>query len=315
MVETLGGSTGVPIGTVSSSTYTFRTWCDLYSLAELKEDFGTTLTDSALRRYLDGALEMVFGYIGHSFGQALWIYHDGSGSATAATVAVSSLGVLSLVITGGTYAGTDTFTLTSYTMWTLATAIEALEKGWRVKLVTDPEQPALNLRVTTSPISVYGYTNQRPLCLCSWTEIHSGNGETRLFLKWPFRSVVSVIEDGTTLTEDTDFWSKREGWLIREIDEGSHYRWYSPDTWSVKEPNNITVKYVPWWIGPVPSVVARVLMGLVQYLVTETGYHSEKIGDYSYTKNGNNALTWLQMLDGLGTGFSSYASGVAGGLW
>lgn len=287
-------------------------WCDIYSLSELQADFSTTLGAATLRRFLDSALELVFGYVGHAFGQAIWIYHDESAGATGATVGVSALGVLTLTIVGGVNAGSDTFTLSSYTLWTLAVAIDNLAKGWQVKVVSDPEQPAENLRVI-AVMSVLGYANQRPLCLCSWTEIKSG-GESHLFLAWPFRSVATVIEDSDTLVDGTDYWAVRNGWIIRRYTDGSQRVPYERDYWSMKEPNNISVNYVPYWIGPVPSIVMQVILGLVQFLIVAGGgYQSEKIGDYSYSKDGSTVLTWLQMLDTLGSAYIA-VSGVGGGL-
>lgn len=60
------------------------------------------------------------------------LIHDGTSGATAATAAVAD-GTLSLVITGGSYAGTDSFDLsnTSYdAIAELVAAINTLAKGW-----------------------------------------------------------------------------------------------------------------------------------------------------------------------------------------
>lgn len=60
----------------------------------------------------------------------LSVYHDGSASATAATVQVTGSAIV-LVITGGANAGTSTLTFAAYaTVTTMVTAINALSKGW-----------------------------------------------------------------------------------------------------------------------------------------------------------------------------------------
>lgn len=63
--------------------------------------------------------------------EMLSIYHPGAAGQTAATVEVTILGTLVLVITGGPYAGTETLTLSTYaTITALKTAIDALSDTW-----------------------------------------------------------------------------------------------------------------------------------------------------------------------------------------
>ena len=70
---------------------------------------------------------------------ALSIIHDGGASATAATVAIAS-NSMSLVITGGTNAGTTTYSLTAAaydTLAELAAVINALAIGWTATVSGD----------------------------------------------------------------------------------------------------------------------------------------------------------------------------------
>ena len=63
---------------------------------------------------------------------AMSIYHDGSASATAATVEVKDA-TLVLIITGGANAGTNTYTFAGAshdTIGEIVTAINALSEGW-----------------------------------------------------------------------------------------------------------------------------------------------------------------------------------------
>jgi hypothetical protein len=92
---------------------------------------------------------------------AIAIYHDESASATAATVQVES-NTLTLVITGGANAGTDTFDLTnaSYdTLTELVAGITALAKGWVATLLTDGDSTSTDLFRFTST-SAFGQTNE-----------------------------------------------------------------------------------------------------------------------------------------------------------
>lgn len=74
----------------------------------------------------------LLSYIGESVPsqELLSIYHDQSAGATAATIGISA-GTLTLIVTGGTNAGTETITLSSHaTVTALVAAINALSKGW-----------------------------------------------------------------------------------------------------------------------------------------------------------------------------------------
>lgn len=97
---------------------------------------------------------------------ALAVYHDQSASATAATVQVESSS-LSLVITGGANAGTDTFDLTndSYdTLTELVDAINALSEGWVATLLGRDEADS-SLIVRKASTSAYGQANEVTLAI------------------------------------------------------------------------------------------------------------------------------------------------------
>lgn len=63
----------------------------------------------------------------------LYVSNSNANGAYMATVSVSDTS-MSLVISGGTDAGTDTLTLSTYTLTTLVAAINALGKGWAATL-------------------------------------------------------------------------------------------------------------------------------------------------------------------------------------
>ncbi len=94
----------------------------------------------------------------------LTIWHDKSSSATAATVAVSST-TLTLVITGGGNAGTDTLTLADAandTLSEIAGVINALAKGWVAVAVGTDAATSSDL-VATEATSAYGLDNVQTL--------------------------------------------------------------------------------------------------------------------------------------------------------
>lgn len=89
--------------------------------------------------------------------EAFSIYHDAGTSSTAATVTITDT-TLSLTITGGANAGTDSFTLAnaSYdTMAELTAAITALAKGWQVILLC-PSATVSTLLIPRASTSVWG---------------------------------------------------------------------------------------------------------------------------------------------------------------
>lgn len=251
------------------------------SITELKTLISEgSWTDAALQLILDGATDFIFGLLGHSFGRAIRIYHDESEDVTAATVQVTSTGIV-LVITGGANAGTTTYLFATYeNMVEIVDAIEQADIGFEATLVEgiSPIEKTENLH-TLAATDCLGLTNRQVLCIRYMTEVMDGLGEPMIFTSVPLKSVVSVVQDGTAVT---DYWDKQGGWLIYKYAVGSQYSPYSVDLWSVKQPCNITVRYTPLWLR-IPGVMKLVLRELCQNTIVDGSMASESIGDYSYS--------------------------------
>ena len=250
------------------------------SVSELKEliDEGSW-TDSALSMLLDGATDLLFGLLGHSFGRAVRIHHDESEDATAVTVQVTSAAII-IVITGGANAGTHTFTFSDFSeMQDIVDAIEQEDIGVVVSLVEGmrPNEKTINLH-TLAATDMLGLSARQLLCIRYTTEIFDGIGEPMIFTSMPIKSVISVVQDGTTVTS---YWAKSQGFLIYKHAVGSKYSWYSVDSWSVKSPCNLQVRYVPMWLR-MPATIKIVLRALVQNTIVDGSMKSETIGDYAY---------------------------------
>ena len=90
------------------------------------------------------------------------IYHDESASATAATVGISGT-TLTLIITGGSNAGTRTIDLASAANDTLTELVAALpDEGWVGDLVGDGDAASSTLRPVNT-VSCFGFANMRTL--------------------------------------------------------------------------------------------------------------------------------------------------------
>jgi hypothetical protein len=90
------------------------------------------------------------------------IFHDESASATAATVGISGT-TLTLIITGGSNAGTRTIDLTSAANDTLTELVAALpDEGWVGDLVGDGDAASSTLRPVNT-VSCFGFDNMRTL--------------------------------------------------------------------------------------------------------------------------------------------------------
>jgi len=284
--------------------------CAFTDIDWLKDQVGAAagFSDECIRYIMDAGLDFVFAYIGHGFGQALRIWNDDSlTNLTLARVAVDSAGLkLRTKATG--YDATDTLSLTTYTLLgDLVAAINALEDGsgnslgWNAAVVGGmDDQPSAQLThipwtsVMKSDNTAAGYEYRLTLCLDDYAETLDGNGESHLFLRLPIRVVSAVTEDGSSLTENTHYWVKKEGWLIRMGAVGSQYCKYSRGRWSVYSPNNICVRYTPRWWGLRPAQVMLAIQGLALLTFTDTGFQAERMGDYSYEKDGgSSAMIWL----------------------
>lgn len=236
-------------------------------------------TDSALQLILDGATDFLFSLLGHSFGRAIRVHHSEEEDATAATVEVTGTGIV-LVITGGANAGTYTFLFADFPdMVDMVDGIEQEDVGYIVTLVEgmSPTEATTNLHVR-AVTGCLGLTNRQILCISHITETMDGRGESHIFTTLPLRSVDSVVQDGTVVT---DYWDKQGGWLIYKYCVGSQYEWYTRDSWSVRQPCNITIRYVPLFLR-MPGVMKLALRALCQNTIIETGFSAEGIGDYNY---------------------------------
>ena len=237
-------------------------------------------SDSALQIVLDGAVDFLFSLLGHSFGRALRIYHDESEDATAATVEVSSTGIV-LVITGGANAGTTTYLFADYADLTaMVDAIEQADIGFVVSLVEgiSPTEKSENLH-TLAATGCLGLSNRQILCIQYMTETMDGTGESHIFTKLPLRSIVSILQDGTTVTSSY-YWDKTLGYIVYKYAVGSQYQRYTTDMWSLKQPCNIVVKYTPLWLR-IPSFFKLILRAMCQHTIVSGGVKAEGIGDYS----------------------------------
>ena len=250
------------------------------SVSELKEiiDEGSW-TDSALSMLLDGAVDFLFGLLGHSFGRAIRIYHSEEEDATTVTIQVTSTAIV-IVITGGANAGTTTYTFADYSeMQDIVDAIEQADIGVVISLVEGmrPNEKTANLHALAAT-GMLGLSNRQLLCIQYTTETFDGIGEPMIFTSMPIKSVSSVLQDGVTVT---DFWTKSQGYLIYKNAVGGKYNWYSVDSWSVRSPCNIQIRYVPMWLR-MPGTIKIVLRALVQNTIVDGAMKSETIGDYSY---------------------------------
>ena len=235
-------------------------------------------SDSALQTVLDASTDFIFGLLGHSFGRAIRIFHDESEDATAATVTVSPTEI-TLTITGGANAGTTSYTFATYSnMSEIVDAIEQADIGFVVTLVEGMRhnEKTENLH-TVAATSCLGLSNRQVLCIQYSTETFDGLGEPMIFTSMPIKSVSSVIQDGTAVT---DYWTKTQGYLVYKYAVGGKYTPYTVDSWSVKQPCNITVKYVPTFLR-IPGVMKLVLKAMVQNTMINSSVKSTSIGDYS----------------------------------
>jgi len=275
---------------------------EMVTLAELEAtvDLDQFSTDDLKQQFLERITDKVYSVLGHSFGLAMRIYHDESVDAAAATVQVTATGIV-LVITDGANAGTETLLFADYpTMWEMSDAIEALEKGW-VPYILDIipfDQPSGNLKVMAAT-DAFGIDAAAVLCFAQWQVCGSGNNEHYFFVPMPILSVVSVVEDGITLTANTHYRVKYL-WIARHLTTGSCATCWRPIYWSCAYPCNVCVVYIPRWFGRRPAVVRNAIIGLAQLELESGGaLESEKMGDYSYTK-GDFSVAWSTLMAPLG---------------
>ena len=134
---------------------------------------------------------------------AFSIYHDESASATAATVGISGT-TLTLIITGGSNAGTRTFDLTAAAYDTLTELVDALpDEGWVADLVGDADASSSTLRPITT-VSVFGTSNQL-------TALYTDDATLELIVQQCFDAVESACgRSFFTATYDERVFSRRQ---------------------------------------------------------------------------------------------------------
>lgn len=256
-------------------------------------------SDALLQGMIDSSLEFIFGALGHTFGQAIRIWYEGAGTVVTVTVlatgAVATDGVI-LTVDGVV----TTLLFADYeTIAELVSAIEDLD-DWEADPVIDwvlGQPTAGYLRPVAATAITSGYENRLVLCFSHRYECHFGRGESHLFLHLPIHEIASVIEDTDTLTAADEYWVDSRGWLIRKGCAGGIYYPYTRDVWSQREPNNVHVKYVPRYYLVRPRVLLEAVGGLVLLKATATGFKSERIGDYSYQKDGTGDVAlWIWTL-------------------
>ncbi len=260
------------------------------SLTELKAEIDVgSLADATVQAILDrvqGKIESIV--LGHSFGRAVRVYHDGTGAKTVATITVTALAV---VLHTETILGPDadvTLPLATYTqMGDLVNAIDDLT-GWTAELIeVVPYNTPTSLLATRSATDVLLLANRVPLCLSAWKECVDGKNEHSVFTQMPIRSVVTVYEDGVLLTPQTNYYIKKR-WLEKVYASGSaSCCCYRMGYWSCATPCNVCITYVPTWWGMNPAALRNALVALTQLEIADAingSYQGESMGDYSYTK-------------------------------
>jgi len=260
----------------------------------------------------DSTVDYITQNLGHSFGLGLRIWHDGTAAVTATFSYVITVTSTRIKLKTSHPAAEFTLLFADYpTLRELAAAISnrtgGANAGWEAVVAyeryTELSSSYLAATVVTQEAVATGNTGygyRKVLCLDMFCETLSGNGESRLFFSMPIAMISSVIEDGTVLTEGaTDgFWAKRSlGVLIRGGSTGSQFSKYATSCWSVRAPNNVTLVYLPTWFTVRPAAITSAIQGLMILAMSTSGYQSEKIGDYSYVKDGKSALMWLMTLD------------------
>jgi len=253
-----------------------------------------SLTDAQVQAILDRIRGKIENYLGHTFGQAMRVYRDSSGTCpSAATITITGTGVVLTVTIGGVTTTTSlTFALYT-TLGAMADAIEAVS-GWHASIPTamSMDQASANLSAMSATDCLLS-TNRALLCLKQWTECGDGQNEHNFFLKQPVRYAYSVTEDGILLTPGTDYFVKAQ-WLVRYCATGNACTCWSSAYWSCRSPCNVCVTYLPTYFGRSPEEVRNMILALggLEVIEATTGaFKSESIGDYSYTK-GDLAATW-----------------------
>jgi len=259
-------------------------------------------TDTQLQWHLDLAFGKITSMLGHAFGKAFRIYHNETVAATGATITIDTTKVR-LTITGGGNAGDYDYTFAAYPyIGDLITAINDEAVGFVAALlgVVPYDQPSANLKALAAT-SVFGFASRITAQFKQWTECLSGDNQHTLQTRLPIRSVVSVVEDGTTLAAD-DYQTQLYG-VIKACCEGGGDSCYKAGYWSCRGVCNVCLTYIPRWFGLCPEAFIDALLGFAQVALeakADGHYQSEQIGDYRYAKgklNDSYAAYYQGLLD------------------
>jgi len=258
------------------------------TVAEARSRYGDDIediTNADLRRELDNMTAAMEDLLGHTFGRAAIMQ-----SSAADTVEVTALAL----IVGG-----DTYTLTDYdTLLELEIAVNAGGGDYQMELLAGVrlDMPTSFLREFTATACGPTYDLRQVLSI-SHTYYKATGGESHVFLPLPLYSVNSITESGTVLAT-TAYWAQvGKSYVIKKYctcvdDACQHPR----GRWKQTYPDNLIIIYRPvYWLNIPASLQAAVLQA---YGISRDvgGYTSEKFLSYSYSRQGQPAMTVSQAL-------------------
>jgi len=238
---------------------------------------------------------------------ALLTIYNSSSDASAATAQITAAGI-TLIVTGGTNAGTSTITFAAQdTVGKIVTAINALNKGWvaNIQGISSENSSSLTIKEATgcllvgNILTLYGANNYRLEKLINsasdfieretgrtfkstvyTNEEYDGNGLPSMWLKqWPVISLssISYFDQYTqttqqTLTENTDFYLTLESGRLDT----------TCGVWS-RSVRNIRATYTAGY-ATIPEDLQSLCSRLVEMRLNlrgKTGFSSVRIGQYS----------------------------------
>ena len=237
--------------------------------------------------------------------------YNGSSGATAATVSKTG-NVLTLTVTGGANAGTETLTLTDAdkdTMSELVTAIEALSKGWVVNRLCVAAMPSTDLNnvsvsclaaanetilvgfnsllidETINAVSAFATKFCRRTFLSSvpLTEYHDATPDNYLKLdSFPIVAITSVDSWDWTLDASSDSLTNHDDYESND-DKGMLY---NPNGWDNGRGTKAwkVVYTAGYTAATMPEDLKQGIKDLCSYIYfkrSKQGIKSERIGAYS----------------------------------
>lgn len=266
---------------------------EIVTVDEIRDEYGeevADMTDNAIQRRLDRMAAYMGDTMGHYFGRALLA----NSSNAAHTVAVSATGLT---------IGGDTYLFATYTtLISLVDAVNGAGKDYSLHLFSfvNPNTPSELLKVVGVTACGPNYSNRVTLDVTALYTVLSGEGRTHIFLDYPIREIVSLLEDGTSLTSGYYWLRIGTPWLIRKactcvIDTTcTHPKGWWPATY----PNNIIIRYKPTWWGMIPGAVQAAMFEAWESYSGVGPLQSEKFGTYSYTREVKKVSSWEHILSG-----------------